>query len=75
MKECPNCGYTQKYVGDENYTNYYGRICTNCGTFIDPEIIPQFIANNKNKQDFLKQTLKNQLKRKIAEKKLNLGDK
>ncbi len=40
--ECKSCG--KKFVG---HSNVYGKICTGCGSFIEPDSEPEFVRKNK----------------------------
>lgn len=51
---CKICG--QVY---EDQNNIYGKICTYCGSFIEPEKVPDFICNNiKERDKYIKEARK-----------------
>jgi len=57
---CPNCDY--KIIGK----NIYGKICNNCGTFIEPIENPPIMLKIEENKKKIKEDIINYIERKNA---------
>ena len=57
---CKKCGYSY-----DNQSNMYGKICVCCGSFIEPEEIPHFVAKNSEIDNSYKNKAINKVKEKL----------
>jgi len=60
ISECPVCRYASK-----GYLNIYGRVCTKCGEFIEPDVEPKFVTINNQQKQKNQETVRYHLRKKM----------